>query len=43
MGEDRYRYNWNTPVELSHHNPDIVYFGSQRLNRSFDEGKAGLQ
>lgn len=39
VGEDRYRYNWNTPVELSHHNPDIVYFGSQRLNRSFDEGK----
>lgn len=40
VGEDRYRYNWNTPVELSHHNPDIVYFGSQRLNRSFDEGKS---
>tara|TARA_B100000575_G_scaffold294279_1_gene309224 strand:- start:582 stop:3398 length:2817 start_codon:yes stop_codon:yes gene_type:complete len=39
VGEDRYRYNWNTPVELSHHNSDIIYFGSQRLNRSFDEGK----
>lgn len=39
IGEDRYRYNWNTPVELSVHNPEIVYFGSQRLNRSFDEGK----
>lgn len=38
VGEDRYRYNWNTPIQLSHHNPDIVYFGSQRLNRSFDQG-----
>jgi photosystem II stability/assembly factor-like uncharacterized protein len=39
LGEPRYRYNWNSPVNLSHHNPEIVYFGSQRLNRSFDEGK----
>lgn len=39
VGEDRYRYNWNTPIALSHHNPEIVYFGSQRLNRSLDEGK----
>lgn len=39
LGEPRYRYNWNTPVNLSSHNPEIVYFGSQRLNRSFNEGK----
>jgi photosystem II stability/assembly factor-like uncharacterized protein len=39
VGEPRYRYNWNTPVTISHHNPDIIYFGSQRLNRSMDEGK----
>lgn len=39
VGEPRYRYNWNTPVNISHHNPDILYFGSQRLNRSMDEGK----
>jgi photosystem II stability/assembly factor-like uncharacterized protein len=38
VGEPRYRYNWNTPVNLSHHNPDVVYFGSQRLNRSLDRG-----
>ncbi|MEO1023729.1 MAG: glycosyl hydrolase [Bacteroidota bacterium] len=38
VGEPRYRYNWNTPINLSHHNPGIVYFGSQRLNRSFDKG-----
>ncbi len=39
VGEPRYRYNWNTPVNLSHHNPEIIYFGSQKLNRSYDQGK----
>jgi len=39
VGEPRYRYNWNSPVNLSYHNPDIVYFGSQKLNRSLNEGK----
>jgi photosystem II stability/assembly factor-like uncharacterized protein len=39
VGEPRYRYNWNTPVNLSHHNPDVVYFGSQRLSRSLDRGE----
>lgn len=39
LGEPRYRYNWNTPVNMSSHNPEIIYFGSQKLNRSFNEGK----
>lgn len=39
LGEDTYRYNWNTPVNMSSHNPEIIYFGSQKLNRSFDEGR----
>tara|TARA_R110000868_G_scaffold37111_6_gene131436 strand:+ start:16408 stop:19158 length:2751 start_codon:yes stop_codon:yes gene_type:complete len=39
LGEARYRYNWNSPVNLSHHNPDIIYFGSQKLSRSLNEGK----
>ncbi len=39
LGEDRYRYNWNTPIEMSNHNPDIIYFGSQKVNRSFDRGE----
>ena len=38
LGEDRYRYNWNSPIAISHHNQDIIYFGSQRLNRSLDRG-----
>ncbi|MGM0589535.1 MAG: WD40/YVTN/BNR-like repeat-containing protein [Bacteroidota bacterium] len=40
LGEDRYRYNWNTPVNMSHFNSEILYFGSQRLNRSFDGGES---
>lgn len=39
IGESRYRYNWNTPIEMSNHNPDILYFGSQKINRSMDGGK----
>ena len=40
VGEPRFRYNWNTPVNISNHNPDIIYFGSQKLMRSMDEGKS---
>lgn len=39
VGEPRYRFNWNTPMNMSHHNPEIIYLGSQRLNRSLDGGK----
>ena len=38
IGEPRYRFNWNTPVNMSHHNPDIIYYGSQKLNISFNRG-----
>lgn len=36
IGEPRERRNWRTPLILSTHNPDIVYFGSQRVWRSMD-------
>lgn len=39
LGEDTYRYNWNSPINLSRHNSQIVYFGSQKLSRSLNEGK----
>jgi photosystem II stability/assembly factor-like uncharacterized protein len=39
IGEERYRFNWNTPVEMSNHNPDILYFGAQKINRSLDQGE----
>jgi photosystem II stability/assembly factor-like uncharacterized protein len=32
------RYNWRTPAELSYHNQDIVYMGSQYVYQSLDQG-----
>ena len=37
--EPALRYNWQTPVILSSHNADIVYFGANKLFRSMDQGK----
>lgn len=39
LKEPALRYNWNTPVILSTHNPDVVYYGANKLFRSFDKGK----
>lgn len=38
FGGPALRYNWNTPVILSPHNADVVYFGANRLYRSMDQG-----
>jgi photosystem II stability/assembly factor-like uncharacterized protein len=35
---DAYRFNWNTPYILSPHDPDVVYYGGNRLFRSTDRG-----
>ena len=35
---DIYRFNWNTPLMLSPHNPNIVWMGGNRLFRSDDRG-----
>ena len=40
LGEVALRYNWNTPVVLSSHNPDVVYYGANKLFRSFDQGQS---
>lgn len=39
LGEEPYRWNWQTPILLSPHNQDIVYIGSNRLHRSTDQGE----
>ncbi len=39
IGEPPFRWNWQTPVHLSRHQPDILYMGSQRVHRSFNQGK----
>ncbi|MGH9316623.1 MAG: WD40/YVTN/BNR-like repeat-containing protein, partial [Thermoanaerobaculia bacterium] len=36
--EKTLRYNWITPFVLSPHSNDILYYGTQRLDRSFDRG-----
>ncbi len=38
LGSSNLRYNWATPIQLSSHNEDIVYFGANQLFRSMDQG-----
>ncbi|MEM6795604.1 MAG: glycosyl hydrolase, partial [Acidobacteriota bacterium] len=40
LKEPALRYNWQTPIRLSSHNPDILYFGANRLFRSMDRGES---
>jgi photosystem II stability/assembly factor-like uncharacterized protein len=37
--EKPFRFNWQTPILLSSHNPDILYMGSNFLHRSMNQGK----
>ncbi|HMP98299.1 MAG TPA: hypothetical protein PKC24_00870 [Cyclobacteriaceae bacterium] len=37
-GDPKYRFNWNTPIQISPHHPDRIYVGSQFLLRSNDMG-----
>ena len=36
--EDKYRFNWNTPIALSPNNPEKIYFAAQYLFSSTDRG-----
>ncbi len=38
LGEKPLRFNWQTPILLSRHNADILYYGANRLYRSFNKG-----
>ena len=38
LGDSPLRFNWQTPILISSHNQDIVYFGSNKLHRSFNRG-----
>jgi photosystem II stability/assembly factor-like uncharacterized protein len=37
LGEKPYRFNWQTPILISRHNQDIIYFGGNKLFRSFNK------
>lgn len=39
LGEKPYRWNWQTPIWLSRHQPDILYMASNHVHRSFDQGR----
>lgn len=38
LGENPYRFNWQTPIHLSGHNQDILYLGGNKLHRSLNQG-----
>lgn len=38
LGEAPYRFNWQTPILLSKHNQDILYYGGNKLMRSHNQG-----
>lgn len=38
LGDKPMRFNWQAPIWLSTHNPDILYMGAQRVYRSLDKG-----
>ena len=40
--DDQYRFNWNTPIQLSPHNPGIVWLGGNRLFKSFNRGETWI-
>ncbi len=37
LGEFPYRFNWQSPILLSSHNQDVVYFGSNHFHRSLNK------
>jgi photosystem II stability/assembly factor-like uncharacterized protein len=39
-GSPKLRFNWNTPITTSFHQPDRLYVGSQFLHRSEDRGES---
>ncbi len=39
-GGERYRFDWNSPIVISPHDPNTVYYGGNRLFISEDRGDA---
>lgn len=39
LGEAPLRFNWQTPILLSRHNQDILYYGSNKFQRSLHRGE----
>jgi len=43
LGEFPYRFNWQTPIQLTDHVQNTLYFGGNFLFRSFDQGDTWLK
>ena len=41
--DEAYRFNWNTPFQLSPHNPSIIWLGGNRLFKSLNRGDTWVQ
>ena len=39
LGDKPLRLNWETPIWLSRHNPDVLYLGTNRFYRSLNKGE----
>ena len=39
LGEPPLRWNWQTPVALSKHQPDVLYLCSNKVHRSLNQGE----
>ncbi|NQY03153.1 MAG: hypothetical protein HRT76_07805, partial [Halieaceae bacterium] len=39
-GEPAYKWNWNTPILISPHNPERIYYAAEYLFRSDDRGES---
>ena len=39
LGERPFRWNWESPILISPHQPDIFYMGSNHVHRSFNKGE----
>ncbi|WP_205501611.1 VPS10 domain-containing protein [Rufibacter psychrotolerans] len=39
LGERPLRFNWESPILLSRHNQDVLYFGSNKFHRSLNKGE----
>jgi len=37
---ETYRFNWNSPVLISPHDPDVLYFGGNKLFKTSDHGES---
>ena len=39
LGEEAFRFNWQTPIVLSKHNQDVLYYATNKFHRSLQKGE----